>query len=103
MFRSNKKANIALERLEARLLDLSDRLDAVESTARKLQLEWIETYDKVRHQLSRMAKRGTLPDTPPLGPNDAPAVPEVPQMDPISASIHARRSRSFLKPAEPEE
>jgi len=96
LFRSEKRAIKAIERVEDSLVGLKAKVDDLESTSRKLELEWVETYDKIRHQLSRMAKRGTLPDTKGSdqivepGPNDEPVV------DPISAGIHARRNRSFL-------
>jgi len=97
LFRSDKRTIRALERLEDRFDALTTQTNELESANKRLQLEWVETYDKVRHQLSRMARRGDLPksngaeeivdETPPGGP----------KMDPISAKIHARRNRSFLK------
>lgn len=75
---------------------MSIKVDALESASRKLELEWVETYDKVRHQMSRMARRGDLTkgkgddEIAPPGANDEPT------LDPISAGIHARRSRTFL-------
>lgn len=96
-FRSKQAKDLAAKQLDQRLRELSGKYDELDSAIRKLQLEWIETYDKIRHQLSRMARRGDLP--PPGGNGeivDSGAAGE-PQMDPISAKIHARRSRSFLK------
>ncbi len=103
MFRRDQASKIALERLEERFEALADAQADLERQYRKLQLEWVETYDKVRHQLSRMAKRGTLPGDTPPGPNDAPVVQDEPGMDPVSAKIHERRNRSFLRPPPPKE
>lgn len=96
VFGSEKRANLALERLEDTLKGLRADVNELKSAHKRLELEWTETYDKVRHQMSRMARRGDLPKTN----NDAEIVPsngsEEPEMDPISAKIHLRRSRSFL-------
>lgn len=93
---SLERANLAIGRLEDDLKLISARVDELKSANKTLQLEWTETYDKVRHQLSRMARRGTLDTTP----NDVPIIPpegsdEV-VLDPISAKIHARRNSGFL-------
>jgi len=96
LFRSEKRAIRAIERLDDRLATLQTKVDELDSTARKLQLEWIETYDKIRHQLSRMARRGDLPKANGEQPIVDDAAPDEPEMDPISAKIHARRGRTFL-------
>ena len=83
---------------------LSKRLDEVEGTIRELrtarkhlELEWEELYDKVRHQMSRMSRRVPREDKTngeiPLIAGEEPSDDE---LDPISAKIHARRSRGFL-------
>ena len=96
LFTSAKRAILAVERLQDSLHELKGRVGDLESAHKKLELEWTETYDKIRHQLSRMARRGDLSNgkTPPeiVPPGD----PEEPEMDPISAKIHARRSRTFI-------
>ena len=96
MFGSEKRTILAVERLQDSLHALTGKVDALESASRKLELEWVETYDKIRHQMSRMARRGDLgkgkeaDEIVEPGPNDEHVV------DPISAGIHARRNRSFL-------
>ena len=96
MFGSEKRTILAVERLQDSLQALTGKVDALESASRKLELEWVETYDKIRHQMSRMARRGDLQkgkgedEIVEPGPNDEHVV------DPISAGIHARRNRSFL-------
>ena len=96
MFRSEKRAIRAIERLEDSLTTLTVKFGVLESAGRKLELEWTETYDKIRHQLSRMARRGDLSK----GKGDDVIVEQEandePVMDQISAGIHARRNRSFL-------
>ena len=96
MFRSEKRLILATERLEDRLVALKEKVDELDSTSRKLQLEWIETYDKIRHQLSRMARRGDLGNGKPPAEIVDDDAPEEPQIDAISAQIHARRSRTFI-------
>ncbi len=79
---------------------LLDRLRALETTVEGLQrerkaldLEFTELYDKVSHQMSRMAKRHATAnknngvDTEPVPENEPYA-----HLDPISRSIMLRRS-----------
>ncbi len=96
LFRSRKQLNLAIERLEDTLATCSSRLTELESQAKRLELEWVETYDKIRHQLSRMARRGDL--TKANGPDESvqEGAPEDDGMDPISRKIHARRNRMFM-------
>jgi len=96
LFRSEKRTIQAIERLEDSLAVLKLKVDELDSTARKLQLEWIETYDKIRHQLSRMARRGDLSNGKDQVETVDDAAPGEPEMDPISAKIHARRNRMFM-------
>jgi len=92
-FRSEAAQDRAIERLSGNMAELADVVNGLVSAQKRLELEWVETYDKVRHQLSRMARRGDL--TVPI--NDAvivdPAVPEDDGIDPVSAKILARRNR----------
>lgn len=96
LFRSEKRTIRAIERLDDRLTSCQAKVDELDSLARKLQLEWIETYDKIRHQLSRMARRGDLSNG--KGPLEEKQESEAgePEVDPISAKIHARRNRMFM-------
>jgi len=84
--------NKALDRLEDRLRTLETKFDDLDRLNRKLDLEFTELYDKVRHQMSRMAKRDALArknddDPPELEQDDLP----FPDADPISRSILLRR------------
>jgi len=81
-----------LDRLEDRIRTLELKYDDLERSNKSLNLEYIELYDKVSHQMSRMAKRYSrakangeeLPEEPtPPEPDDG--------VDPISRSILARR------------
>ena len=96
LFRSEKRAILAVERLQDSLQALTTKVDSLESASRKLELEWVETYDKIRHQMSRMARRGDLAKGTGPDPIVDPEANDEPVIDPISAGIHARRSRSFL-------
>ncbi len=96
LFRREKRVILAIERLEDSLAVLKAKVDELDSTARKLQLEWIETYDKIRHQLSRMARRGDLSNGKGEPEIVEETTPEDEGMDPISAKIHARRNRMFM-------
>ena len=89
----------AADRLDDRLRKVEDLCSALDRDAKKLDLEFTDLYDKVRRQMSRMAKRyavdqkengALLEPSPELEPG--------PEIDPISASIHARRGRGFLNP-----
>ena len=99
MFRSEKRAFLVIEKLGDSLAAQLIRIETLERANKKLELEWVETYDKIRHQLSRMARRGDL-----LKGNGSDEIvdenaSEDGKMDPISAKIHARRNRSYLKEA----
>jgi len=91
---SSRNAHIrAIERLDDRLLDLSRKVDLLDTANKKLALEWEELYDKVRHQMSRMSRRVKLEaGTPPEFEEVAPAeLDGVPKTDPVSQSIMLRR------------
>jgi len=84
----------AQARLEDRLRSLEIKCDDLERAKKSLDMEFTELYDKVSHQMSRMAKRyaraekgngGIPPEEPVSDPSDG--------IDPISKSILARRAR----------
>ena len=94
--RSIERTIRATERLDDRLDVAIRKIDELESANKRLQLEWVETYDKVRHQLSRMARRGDLSNgKDPIENVDEAAAGET-KTDPISQKIHDRRNRSYL-------
>lgn len=74
------------------LRQLEDRVERLERESKALETEWTEVYDKIRHTLSRLAKRSeraiqTEPEAPQTnGPGLGP-------VDPISQQILARRRR----------
>lgn len=85
--------NIALERIEDRLAKIETLAASLESENRSLKLEYIELYDKVSHQMSRMAKRYAREKS---STNDAEVIePGEDLVDPISAKIIERRG--FLR------
>ena len=96
MFRSEKRAILAVERLQDSCAALTERVTILESASKRLELEWVETYDKIRHQLSRMARRGDLKPATGNGEIVEEKDADEPTVDPISAGIHARRGRMFL-------
>jgi len=93
LFATNK----AIDRLSDGLKRLADDVADLQRDRKKLDLEFTDLYDKVRHQMSRMAKRDALAskangEIPPIGGE----VVEDDELDPISAKIHAQRTRGFL-------
>jgi len=79
-----------LERLEDRIAKLEALCDDSERTVRSLKLEYVELYDKVRHQMSRMAKRAAVDEQ---FANDAEVLePPDDGIDPISRNILAQRN-----------
>ncbi len=86
LFRDNR----TLERLEDRIAKQEQLADDLERTVRGLKLEYVELYDKVRHQTSRMAKRAAVDE---LRVNDAEVIePPDDGLDPISRNILAQRN-----------
>jgi len=81
-----------VDRLEDRLRALELKFDDLDRGGRKLDLEFTELYDKVRHQMSRMAKRDALARKA-NGIDEEVEVEELPfpDADPISRSILLRR------------
>jgi len=79
----------ALERLEDRLAKQETLSDDLAREVRGLKLEYVELYDKVRHQMSRMAKRAAVAE------REVPELEEIEEVedgiDPISKAILARR------------
>jgi len=79
----------ALERVQERLEGIADTIASLERKHRNLELEYIDLYDKVKRQMSRMAKRYAV-DTQEL--NEEPVVEEADDgLDPISRNILALR------------
>jgi len=86
LFRDNR----TLERLEDRIAKQELLAADLERTVRGLKLEYVELYDKVRHQMSRMAKRSAVDE---LNRNDAEVIePPDDGIDPISKTILAQRN-----------
>jgi len=66
------------------------RLSTLESEMRMLQTEYLDTHDKMKRLMSRVAKRAAIdagngPEPPILETSTSSG------LDPISAKIHARR------------
>jgi len=86
-----------LDRLEDRLKRTEDLCADLQREAKKLDLEFTDLYDKVRRQMSRMAKRYALDSKESQDP-EQPIIDGSPSelSDPISEGIKARRTRGFL-------
>jgi len=79
----------ALELLQERIAKQECISDDLAREVRGLKLEYIELYDKVRHQMSRMAKRDSVRGREPV--EEEVIEEEVSGPDPISAKILALR------------
>lgn len=88
LFRNNTTDS----RLEKRLATVEDLCADLQRAGRSLELEYTELYDKVRHQMSRMAKRDSAARK---NGEDVPEVDETldpyAHLDPVSRSIMMRR------------
>ena len=90
------RQQLALDRLEDRLRSLEIKCDDFERRGKSLDLEFTELYDKVSHQMSRMAKRDARAKKenggePPLDTETH----HSDGLDPISRSIMMRRTRQM--------
>jgi len=88
----------ALDRLEDRLQRTEQLCADLDRESKKLDLEFTDLYDKVRRQMSRMAKRYAVDQKEngeelPADPNDSPTD----SLDPISRSIMMRRGMARPK------
>jgi len=92
------KKKIATDRLSDRIKVLEDTCADLQRASRKLDLEFTELYDKVSHQMGRMAKRYATRDAA-NGSGQEPNLDTSPSdgLDPISRSIMLRRARGVLK------
>ena len=92
-FMSIFATNKAMERLEDRLKVVEIQCQSLDSTSKKLDLEFTELFDKVRHQMSRMAARHAKAEKE-NGPLEEPTegISHLDSLDPISKSIMLRRS-----------
>ncbi len=79
--------------LQGRLKAAEDDLRTLQSAVRALELEWIETYDKVSRQMSRMAKRYAVDNPKIEEPEELETVgKDGTRLDSISAGIIRRRA-----------
>jgi len=93
IFRQQK----AIDRLEDRLQRAEQLCADLDRENKKLDLEFTDLYDKVRRQMSRMAKRYAVDskESEDLEPAIIDGSPTE-SLDPISEAIHARRNRGYL-------
>ena len=88
----NKTAHVSLE---ARLTAVETLCADLARKHRGLDLEYTELYDKVRHQMSRMAKRDAAAAK--VNGGEQPEEEPVDNLDPISRSIMLRRGMPGAK------
>jgi len=82
----------AIERLEDDLRKLKNVVEDLERGRKSLELEFTELYDKVSHQMSRMAKRYARAEKEtPIEETDIASANSLDGIDPISRSIMLRR------------
>ncbi len=94
LFATNK----TVERLRDRLETLEVLAGELDRDRKKLDLEFTDLYDKVRHQMSRMAKRAAVVNKENGFDTEADEVPEhLAHLDPISRSIMLRRAGTGFK------
>ena len=83
----------ALDRLEDRLRSLEIKCDDLERAKKSLDMEFTELYDKVSHQMSRMAKRYARAEKETVNDDETEILAgDTPTVDPISARILRRRN-----------
>ena len=87
MFRQQK----AIERLEDDLRKLKNTVEDLERGRKSLELEFTELYDKVSHQMSRMAKRHAVAAKETPEETEIASANSLDGIDPISKSIMLRR------------
>jgi len=87
------------DRLEDRLRSLELKCDDLERAKKSLDMEFTELYDKVSHQMSRMAKRYARAEKAnEHEPEVLANAEDFPTADPISRSILMRRARGEKRP-----
>ena len=86
----------AIDRLDDRLRSLELKCDDLERAKKSLDLEFTELYDKVSHQMSRMAKRYGRAQKKEAEELEIPENNETfSGIDPVSKSIMMRRARQL--------
>jgi len=88
-----KRAHQEGDSLGDRLATLSRRVDDVESDARKLRADWLDTLDKLHRQAQRVAKRQERELAQLAGPAGDAVEGAEPPGDPIDRIIRIRRNR----------
>jgi len=87
IFGKNRAANALAEQVGA----LTEQVSLLERSFRNLELDYLQTYDKVKRLMSRVAKRAAI-DQPINDDGEVPIQDKFSHMDPISADIMRRRA-----------
>jgi len=81
-----------------RLGEIDSEVRSLKTANKHLELEFTDLYDKVRHQMSRMAKREAVSQKENGEEVLVPPVPEpFPDADPVSRSILMRRAKGAFQ------
>lgn len=83
--------NQTYDDLAEQVATLSVAVDKVERNFRNLELDYLQTYDKVKRLMSRVAKRAAI-DQPNDDQGELPIDDKFSHLDPISAEIMRRRA-----------
>jgi len=87
IFGNNRAANVLAEQVGA----LTEQVSLLERSFRNLELDYLQTYDKVKRLMSRVAKRAAI-DQPTDDIAEAIIDDKFSHLDPISADIMRRRA-----------
>jgi len=87
IFRHNRAANALAEQVGT----LTEQVSLLERSFRNLELDYLQTYDKVKRLMSRVAKRAAI-DEPTGGDAELPIQDKFSHLDPVSAEIMRRRA-----------
>jgi len=77
-----------------RLDELDSEVRSLKATIKALELEWTNTYDKLRQQANRIEKRAYDALRRPNAEGEA---PQDPPLDHITARLQERRSRRHVR------
>jgi hypothetical protein len=74
-------------KLRKKVAEVEDRLSTAESTLKRLEMEWSDTYDRLRRTMSRVVKRAEREAV------DAAADPQTPENSaPVTGGLSPRQA-----------
>jgi uncharacterized coiled-coil protein SlyX len=75
LFEPRESETARFERIEAKIRDLDDILTKQGKSIKALELDWDQTYDKMKHLMARITKRRAALDAEQQAQEDAPEAP----------------------------